>query len=164
MTEHRSTYLTSGWVAHVAAAASVGVLLLLAVPRAVPAVARSQARGVAELADLLAASQPERARIEENVRSWSRFPPEEGAGRMLADALAACSFAGRPDTQRVELARRVYAITNGSDVSDAELADTRSAFRQAAAEARCPPQAAVDLENALTRTARTDPRPRADWW
>ena len=165
MTEKRSAHLTSGWLAHAVAALCVAALLtLVAAPGAVPAVPPAQARGVAELAALLAAPQPERVRLEETVRSWSRFPPEESAGRRLADVLAACSFASRPEAQRVDLARRVYANTNGSGVSGAELATTLSEFRQTAAAARCSPQTAVDLEHALSREAGTDPRPRADWW
>jgi hypothetical protein len=165
MTEKRSAHLTSGWLVHAVAASCVAVLLaFLAAPGAVPAVPPAQARGVAELAALLAAPNPDRLRIEENVRSWSRFPPEESTGRRLAETLAACSLASRPEAQRLDLARRVYAITNGSGLSDAELAATLSAFRQAAAAARCSPQTTVDLEHALSREARTDPRPRADWW
>ena len=165
MTEKRSPHVTSGWLAHAVAASCVAVLLaLLAAPGAVPAVPPAQSRGVAELAALLAAPHPEWLRLEENVRSWSRFPPGESAGRRLAEALAACSFASRPEVQRIDLARRVYAITNGSGVSGPELAATLSAFRQAAAAARCSPQTTIDLERALSREARTDPRPRADWW
>jgi hypothetical protein len=123
-----------------------------------------QERGAIELAALMGAPQPERDRIAATVKSWSRFPPEEEAGQMLWRALAACSMTNRPEAQRVDLALRLYAITNGTNVPDRDLAATLTAYRRAAAEARCSPQAAVDLENALTRIARTDPRPRADWW
>jgi len=165
MTENGSSHLTSGWLPHLVAGSCVAVLVVLfAAPQSVPPVMASQARGVAELAALLAAAQPEAARIDENLRSWPRFPPAEDTGRLLSGALAACSLASRSETQRLDLARRVYAITNGSAVSDADLAATLDSFRGAAAAARCAPARAVDIEQSLRRAARTDPRPRADWW
>jgi len=166
MTDKGFSHLTSGWLTHVVAASSIVVLVsLLGVPSTdAPAVQRGQERGVAELASLLAAQQPKRDRIEENVRSWSRFPPGGGTDRRLAGALASCTMSSRPDAERVDLARRLYAITNGTDVSDDELAGTLAAFRRAAAAARCAPRATADLTNVLRRVARSDPRPRTDWW
>jgi hypothetical protein len=165
MTENRSAHLTSGWLTHAVAASCVAApLALLNVPAAVPAVAASQERGVVELAALLAAPDPEPLRIEENVRSWSLFPPEGAAGRTLATALASCSFANRSDAQRIDLARRVYAITNGSSVSAPELAATVAAFREAAGAALCSAQSRDDIDRLLRVEARRDPRPRADWW
>lgn len=165
MTEKRSAHLTSGWLTHAVAASCVAApLALLNAPAAVPAVAASQERGIAELAALLAAPDPEPLRIEENVRSWSLFPPADDAGRQLATALSACSFANRSDAQRLDLARRVYAITNGTGISAPELAATVAAFREAAGAALCSPQSRDDIDRLLRVEARRDPRPRADWW
>ena len=126
--------------------------------------APGQERAATELAALMAAPRPERDQIAATIKSWSRFPPEEDAGPMLANALAACSMSSRSEAERVDLALRLYAITNGTNVPADDLSATVQAYRRAAADAHCTPQAATDLENALTRIARTDPRPRADWW
>jgi hypothetical protein len=127
-------------------------------------VALGQERAATELAVLMAAPRPERDQIAATIRSWSRFPPEEDAGSMLSNALAACSMSSRPEAERVDLALRLYAITNGTNVPADDLSATLQAYRRAAAAAPCSPQVAADLEAALTRIARTDPRPRADWW
>lgn len=163
MPSERSSHLTSGWLPHVVAAVSVAIVLTaLATPRAVSTLRPGQARGAAELAAEMAAPDP--MRIAENIRSWTLFPPDEQAGRMLSAALAACPLKGRSDAQRVELAERLYAITNGSALSGAALDRTLDAFRRAAAASRCDPLAIDTLISALRQVARTDPRPRADWW
>jgi hypothetical protein len=160
----RASHLASDWLTHAAAAAAM-IVTLVAVPRlGVPMAGRSQERGIAELASLMSASSPSRDRIDENIRSWSRFPPKEELGRTLSMALASCPMPGVPDAQRLELARRLYAITNGTDVSETRLAGTLAAFEAAAGQAGCAPRVTLDLLEAVRETARTDPRPRADWW
>jgi hypothetical protein len=64
----------------------------------------------------------------------------------------------------VELAKRLYVITNGLAVPDAELARSIDLFRRAATAAACPSREALALLDAVRREARRDPRPRGDWW
>ena len=157
--------MTSGWLPNLAAAVAVATMVvLLDAPYPQPPLPPGQERAVTELAALLAAPRPERDRIAATVSSWSRFPPEKNTGQLLWPALAACSMSSRSQAQRVDLALRLYAITNGTNVSDRDLAGTEQAYGRAVVEAGCPPQAAARLQAALARTARTDPRPRADWW
>lgn len=157
--------MTSGWLPNLAAAAAVATMVVvLDAQQPQPPLPPGQERAAQELAALLGAPHPERDLIAATVKSWSRFPPGEDTGQLLWPALAGCSMSSRSDAQRVDLALRLYAITNGTNVSDRDLAATQQAYRRAAIQAGCPPQAVVRLQTALARTARTDPRPRADWW
>jgi len=162
---HRPGWLLQEWVAHAASAVALAAMLVLlwppaSAPAAVPA---SQARGIDELAALLGGA-PDPEAVERNLREWTRFFPSGADGQQLATSVAGCPMMSLPESTRVELARRLYVITNGSDVSDAELARTQDLFQRAAARAGCRPDATLTLLETLRRTARHDPHPRADWW
>ena len=169
MTAHHPTHPARnslGWPAHAAAATLLlTTMAVLWPPRpGEPAVPAWQTRGVEELAALLGEPSPRPDAIEENLREWTRFPPLEAEGRVLAGAVAGCSMAALPEPTRVTLGRSLYVITNGSDLTDRDLARTLDGFQRAAAQAGCRPDATLTLLDALRRTARHDPRPRADWW
>jgi hypothetical protein len=153
-------------VAHAAVAVTlVGAAALVWPPAArSPGIPLSQARGVEELSAIIGEPAPQPEAVEKNVREWTRFPPAGADGRGLAVAMAGCPMEAVPASTRIDLARRLYVITDGFHVSDDDLAQTADAFQRAAALARCGSDAARALVDAVRWTARHDPRPRADWW
>ena len=117
-----------------------------------------------ELAALLgdrAAREPE---IERLLPLVSRFPPNEDATRSLADALSKCDMSGLSDSSRAQLARRLYAITAGDDLQGDQLGLMLNQIQDAGIEARCSPIAIQSIVDSARRVARTDPKPRKDWW
>jgi hypothetical protein len=78
--------------------------------------------------------------------------------------LGACEMSSLPESKRMQLARRIYAITTGDDLSRDRLALILDEIQQTAIEARCSPIVIGALVDSARRVARTDPRPRSDWW
>src|SRR5262245_7966806 len=106
------------WVEQVAAAIVVAALFgLLWRPASSSALSGDHAERVAELAALLGDPVPESAAIERILPAATRFPPSAEASHSLADALAACGMSDVSEPRRVQLARVIYAITTGGDLS-----------------------------------------------
>jgi hypothetical protein len=118
---------------------------------------------VTDLAGLLGERAPRLDEIE-RLLSIGRFPPAKTAGRQLGDALVACTMADVGEPQRTALARQLYAITAGGDVSAERLALTLIDIQQTAIRARCSPERVTALVDAARVAARTEPSPRRDWW
>ena len=123
-----------------------------------------QKRGIGRLAALLGSPEVSADRIEEELRSAPRFPPEPRAARALADALVTCGTASLGEAQRTQLAQRLYAITTSGDRFTGAVADQLDGIRQAAVNGGCPPATIESLLAAARTVARHDPNPRRDWW
>ncbi|HLG59454.1 MAG TPA: hypothetical protein VI485_29210 [Vicinamibacterales bacterium] len=119
-------------------------------------------RIVAEFATLLGSSNADG--IEARLRSFSHFPPEENAGRALADGLIGCRAASLDDTERRRLAQQLYAITTATDGLSSLLPGALSAIQQSMIAAKCPPLAIEAAVRSARQVARRDPSPRRDWW
>jgi hypothetical protein len=157
---------TRGWFEHSGAALVIAAIVtLLWRPAAVESSLEAEKEGrVGELAALLGEGAARRAEIERILPAATRFPPTEGATRSLAEALGACEMSSLPESKRMQLARRIYAITTGDDLSRDRLALILDEIQQTAIEARCSPIVIGALVDSARRVARTDPRPRSDWW
>jgi len=154
------------WIEHAGAAL---VIALFAALLWRPAALRSSIdsdkdRRVGELAALLGGGDGRAADIERLLPVVSRFPPNEDATRSLADALSKCDMSGLSDTSRAQLARRLYAITAGDDLQGDQLALILNQIQDTGIEARCSPIAIQSMVDSARRVARTDPKPRKDWW
>jgi hypothetical protein len=123
-----------------------------------------QKREIGRLATLLSSPEVSADRIVEELRSASRFPPEPRAARTLADALVTCGTASLGETQRTQLAQRIYAITTSGDRFTGALPDLLSGIRQAEESTGCSPTTIESLLAAARAVARRDPSPRRDWW
>jgi hypothetical protein len=154
------------WIEH------AGVAIVIAVIAALlwrPPVLRSSSDGVkeyrvGELAALLGEQVARRAEIERILPVASRFPPNEDATRSLADALSKCDMSRLSESSRQLLARRLYAITAGDDLQGDQLAVMLNQIQDAGIEARCSPIAIEAIVDSARRVARTEPKPRKDWW
>jgi hypothetical protein len=154
------------WIEHAGAALVIAVFaVLLWRPAALRSSIDSDKEGrVGELAALLGDHAAREAEIERLLPLVSRFPPNEDATRSLADALSKCDMSGLSDSSRAQLARRLYAITAGDDLQGDRLAVMLNQIQDAGIEARCSPIAIQSIVDAARRVARTDPKPRKDWW
>ena len=153
------------WVEQVAAAIVVAALFgLLWRPAASLASSGDQAERVAELAALLGDRAPASAAIERILPAATRFPPSAEASHSLAAALAACGMSDVSEPRRVQLARVIYAITTGGDLSRDRLTQMLEEIQETAIDARCSPLVIAAIVDAAHRVARSDPKPRRDWW
>jgi hypothetical protein len=154
------------WFEHTLAAVVIAALLaVLWRPAAVGSTAgASTEERVGELAALLGERVTSRAEIERILPTASRFPPNDESTRSLADALGACDMSGLSESRRVEIARRIYAITTGDDLPRTRLAVMLDEIQDAAIRARCSPIVITEIVDSARRVARTDPKPRKDWW
>jgi hypothetical protein len=73
-------------------------------------------------------------------------------------------MSGLSESRRVEIARRIYAITTGDDLPRTRLAVMLDEIQDAAIRARCSPIVITEIVDSARRVARTDPKPRKDWW
>jgi len=119
---------------------------------------------VSELAMLLGERTPSQEAIERILPTVSRFPPNESATHSLADALSACEMSSLSESSRVQLARRIYATTMGGDMTRDRLAVIVNEIQETAIRARCSPIAITAIVDSARRVARTDPKPRRNWW
>jgi hypothetical protein len=156
----------SGWIEHAGAAIVIGVsVALLWRPPALRSSSDAEKEErVGELAGLLGQQADSRAEIERILPAASRFPPNEQATRSLADALSMCNMSGLSESSRLLLARRLYAITAGDDLPRDRLLVMLNQIQNTAIDARCSPIVIDAMVGAAQRVARTDPKPRKDWW
>jgi hypothetical protein len=154
------------WIEHAGAALAIALFVaLLWRPAALRASIDGDKEGrVSELAALLGVRDTREAEIERILPVVSRFPPNEDATRSLADALSKCDMSGLAESNRAQLARRLYAITAGDDLQGDQLAVMLDQIQDAGIEARCSPIAIQAIVDSARRVARTDPKPRKDWW
>jgi hypothetical protein len=154
------------WVEHAGAALGIAVFAALLWRPAVlrPSIDSDKDGRVGELAALLGEAVARGAEIERILPVVSRFPPNEDATRSLAGALTRCDMSGLSDASRAQLARRLYAITAGDDLLGDQLAVMLNQIEDAAITARCSPIAIQGIVDSARRIARTDPKPRKDWW
>jgi hypothetical protein len=82
----------------------------------------------------------------------------------LADALVTCGTASLGETQRTQLAQRLYAITTSGDRFTGAITDLLSGIRQEEESTGCSPATIESLIAAARAVARRDPSPRRDWW
>jgi len=154
------------WIEHAGAALVIALFAaLLWRPVALRSSIGSDKDGrVSELAALLGERVARGAEIERILPVVSRFPPNEDVTRSLADALSRCDMSGLSDASRTQLARRLYAITAGDDLQGDPLAVMLNQIEDAGIAARCSPIAIQAIVDSARRIARTDPKPRKDWW
>jgi hypothetical protein len=156
----------SAWIAHAGAAVVIAALMVFlwrpAAVRSSTDIGREER--IKELAARLGDPTPNPVEIERILPTASRFPPDEAATHSLANALSACGMSGLSESSRVTLARRLYAITTGGDLPRDRLAVILDQILDAAISARCSPIAIGAIVDSARRVARTDPKPRKDWW
>lgn len=119
---------------------------------------------IADLAQLLASPSSTADAIDERLRSFGPFPPDVAASRTLAESLIACRTARLADSERMPLARTLYAITVQNDTNANTIPGALAQILQAATASRCDPATLDRLMNAARDVARADPNPRRDWW
>lgn len=119
---------------------------------------------IADLAALLGSRPAGAQAIDDRVRSFGPFPPEEQASRSLAEALVTCDTAKLDDSQRAQLAQHIYGVTVTADDRVEAIPAALLGIQQSAAAAGCSPPTVDALINAARAVARTDPNPRRDWW
>jgi len=73
-------------------------------------------------------------------------------------------MSGLADASRMQLARRLYAITVGDDLPRDRLAVMLNQIENDAIDARCSPIVIEAMVESARRVARTDPKPKKDWW
>jgi len=122
-----------------------------------------QDRRISALTLVLGEPHASAAAIDEHLRRASRFQPDPQASRALAEALAVCDTAMLDDSARIELARRLYAITTGDDLESAQRSALHD-IQQTLVATHCSPEATDAVMNAAWKVARTDPNRRRDWW
>jgi hypothetical protein len=153
-----------GWVEHVVAAMVMAALVVFLWRPATAASIPEKEDRVGEMAALLGEHTPSPDAIERILPTVSRFPPSESATRSLADALSACDMSSLSESSRVQLARRIYATTMGGDMTRDRLAVILNEIQDEAIRARCSPIAITAIVDSARRVARTDPKPRRNWW
>jgi len=158
-------HAVSEWIEHAVAALMIALIVaLMGRPAAVRTTIDVEKEGrVEELAALLG-DRATRAEIERILLVASRFPPNDAATRSLADALSKCDMSGLADASRMQLARRLYAITVGDDLPRDRLAVMLNQIENDAIDARCSPIVIEAMVESARRVARTDPKPKKDWW
>ena len=159
-------HAVSAWIEHAGAAIVIGLILALLwrPPAPRPSTAADKEDRVGELASLLGEQVVTRDEIERILPAASRFPPNEEATRSLAGALSTCDMSQLSYSSRVLLARRLYAITAGDDLAREQLMLMLNQIQNAAIDARCSPIVIEAMVESARRVARTDPKPRKDWW
>jgi hypothetical protein len=118
---------------------------------------------VAELAAVFGDSVARSAEIE-RILTTVTFPPSADAAHSLAEALAACGMSALSEPRRLQLAGHIYATTTGGDLPRDRLALMLRQIQQAAIDARCSPVVVTAIVESVGRAARSDPKPRRDWW
>jgi hypothetical protein len=68
------------------------------------------------------------------------------------------------ELKRLQLAGHICAITTGGDLPRDQLALMLRHVQQAAIDARCSPVVVTAIVESVGRVARSDPKPRRDWW
>ena len=163
---HAPGHAGSAWLEHAGPAVVIGALFaVLWQPGVVVSAVNEQREGrIGELAALLGEPVSRPAEIERILPAATPFPPNAEATRSLAEALAACGMSALSEPTRLQLARRVYAITTGGDLLRNQLELTLREIQQTAIDARCSPIVVTAIVDSARRVARCEPNPRRDWW
>jgi hypothetical protein len=153
------------WIEHAGPAIVVVVLAAqLMRPAVVTPTFTEQTDGrIAELAAVFGDSVAGSAEIE-RILTRVTFPPSADAAHSLAEALAACEMSALSEPKRLQLAGHIYAITTGGDLPRDHVTLMLRQIQQAAIDARCSPVVVSAIVESVGRAARTDPKPRRDWW
>lgn len=133
-------------------------------PAAEPPPTAEQEMKMDDLAALLGSQSVSADDLDNRLRSFGPFPPEQSASRALASALMTCRTTGLDEPQRKRLARQLYGITVIGDSRMETVPAALIGIQQSAAAAGCSPVAIDELMHAARAVARTDPNPRRDWW
>lgn len=103
--------------------------------------------------------------LVEGLESLTEHRPDRAATEALAQALAACEgIAALDEPRRAALARHLWAIMHGGDLTAGQLARVLDGIQQVAQDSNCAPVGATGLMQAAHAAARRVADERRDWW
>jgi hypothetical protein len=133
-------------------------------PTAETAPSREQELMMDDLAAAFGSRSSSADDIDNRLRAFGRFPPDQAAGRALANALITCGTTTLDERQRKGLARQLFRITVIGDSGAESVPAALMEIQRTVAATGCSPATIDEIVQAASAVARTDPNPRRDWW
>ena len=152
------------WLLVLPLVAIAALAIALWQPAAETAPSREQELMMDDLAAVLGSRASSADDVDNRLRVFGRFPPDQAASRALANALIACGTTTLDERQRKELARQLFRVTVIGDSRAESVPAALRGIQQAVAATGCSPATIDAIVQAARAVARTDPNPRRDWW